>query len=237
LSQLRSAEGVYWASDGRFSPDFPPTSDALAEPPGLLAIGGELSMERLLTAYSQGIFPWYVAGQPILWWSPAPRAVLLPDAVHVSRRLARTLRSNEFSVSVNQAFAAVISACANTPRRDSAGTWITEEMALAYTRLHQAGFAHSIECWHEQRLVGGIYGVALGQVFFGESMFSLRSNASKVALVHLCQLAQAWDYQLIDCQMETAHLISLGASLWSRDRFETALAALTMRNPSSQAWG
>lgn len=200
--------------------DFPPTSTALVEPNGLLAAGADLSISTLLRAYRLGIFPWFSAGEPILWWSPAPRAVLLPNALHVSRSLAKSLRTQPWEVSWDHDFSAVIKACATTPRNGQNGTWITPEMQTAYLRLHQAGHAHAVAVQQAGKLVGGLYGVQIGGMFFGESMFSHITNASKVALVHLCQRA---DIRLIDCQMATPHLLSLGAELWSREQFEHAL--------------
>jgi len=180
---------------------FPPAEAALREPNGLLAVGGDLSPRRLLRAYRSGAFPWYGEGQPILWWSPDPRAVLLPERVRVSRSLRRTLRRGLFRVTVDRAFDAVIEACATVPRPGQDGTWITPEMAAAYRRLHRLGHAHSVEAWtRDGELAGGLYGVAIGRVFFGESMFSRRSDASKVALVTLCRALEAWGYGLVDAR-------------------------------------
>lgn len=216
---------IHWI-DERDPPDaFPPPDRALTQPSGLLAAGGDLSVARLLAAYRRGIFPWYEEGQPILWWSPNPRAVLQPAEVHVSRSLARTLRRGNFSVTADRAFAEVIDACA-MPRRSGPGTWITAAMAAAYTRLHTKGYAHSIEVWHDGRLVGGLYGVALGAVFFGESMFSRMTDASKVALARLSVHLVSRQFQLIDCQVDSPHLRSLGAELISRAAFNSRLAEL-----------
>lgn len=201
---------------------FPPTSEALDDPNGLLAAGGDLSPQRILSAYQQGIFPWYEAGQPILWWSPAPRTVLKPSEIHISRSLRKELKRKTFQVTMDTAFSEVIAACA-APRDCSSDTWITQEMQQAYIRLHQLGFAHSVECWKDGMLAGGLYGIAQGKMFFGESMFSRASNASKVALVHLAKQLEQWDYQLIDCQMHTDHLASLGAEEISREQFESHL--------------
>jgi leucyl/phenylalanyl-tRNA--protein transferase len=198
--------------------DFPLVNQALREPDGLLAIGGCLSQNRLLTAYRHGIFPWYNPGEPILWWSPDPRLVLFPDKLIVSRSLRKTLRKNIFTVSFDRAFNAVIAACA-APRKDTAGTWITTDIDAAYNQLHQAGFAHSVETWLDDELVGGLYGVAIGQVFFGESMFHTRTDASKVAFATLVKQLNSWGYQLIDCQMHTRHLESFGAQEIDRDYF------------------
>lgn len=206
---------------------FPPTTTALADPNGLLAAGADLSVDTLLRAYAAGIFPWYSTGEPVLWWSPAPRAVLWPRHLRISRSLNKVLRQQRFEVRINSCFADVIAACAQAPRVGQRGTWITREMQAAYVRLHHAGHAHSVECFAEGRLVGGLYGVRIGAMFFGESMFSRQDNASKVALVHLCRQP---GIRLIDCQQATTHLVSLGAMPMSRARFERALA-LACRQP------
>ncbi len=197
---------------------FPPLYKALREPDGLLAVGGCLSTERLINAYRRGIFPWYNADEPILWWSPDPRLVLFPDKLMVSRSLRKTLRKNVFTVTFDKAFSEVMIACAK-PRKDSAGTWISSDIYQAYVELHQQGFAHSVEVWFNDELVGGLYGVALGQVFFGESMFHTKTDASKVAFVSLVEQLQAWHFQLIDCQIHTNHLASLGAEDIDRRTF------------------
>ncbi|MBL6986055.1 MAG: leucyl/phenylalanyl-tRNA--protein transferase [Methylobacter sp.] len=202
--------------------DFPLAKKALREPDGLLAVGGCLSQHRLLNAYRHGIFPWYNPGEPILWWSPDPRLVLFPDKLIISRSLNKTLRKNIFSVTFDRAFNEVIIACAD-PRKDATGTWITDEINSAYNQLHQAGFAHSAEAWLDDELVGGLYGVALGQVFFGESMFHTKTDASKVAFASLVEQLNSWGYQLIDCQVHTNHLESLGAEEIDRDYFTTLL--------------
>ncbi|MEQ1530370.1 MAG: leucyl/phenylalanyl-tRNA--protein transferase, partial [Methylococcales bacterium] len=189
---------------------FPPLQVALSDPNGLLAIGGCLSSIRLINAYQHGVFPWYNPGEPILWWSPNPRLVLFPDELIVSHSLRKTLRKNCFTVTFDQAFDEVISACA-LPRKDSAGTWITQDIRQAYNDLHQLGFAHSAEAWLDGVLVGGLYGVAIGQVFFGESMFHSKTNASKVVFACLVDQLKRWNYQLIDCQVHTRHLESFGA--------------------------
>jgi len=198
--------------------DFPALNKALREPDGLLAIGGCLSKKRLLNAYRHGIFPWYNPGEPILWWSPDPRLVLFPDQLIVSRSLRKTLRKNIFTVTFDQAFSEVIAACAEL-RKESAGTWITEDIAQAYIELHQSGFAHSAEAWLDSELVGGLYGIALGRVFFGESMFHTRTDASKVVFATLVEQLKTWDYQLIDCQVHTKHLASFGAVSCDRSHF------------------
>jgi leucyl/phenylalanyl-tRNA--protein transferase len=204
---------------------FPPVETALADPNGLLAMGGDLSTARLLDAYRHGIFPWFNPGEPILWWSPDPRMVLVPGEVRVTRSLAKRIRNAGFEVRVDTAFAEVMRACA-APREGESGTWISPAMVAAYTRLHQAGYAHSVETWHDGRLVGGLYGVAIGRMFYGESMFSREPDASKVALVRLAQQLQRWGFGLIDCQMETSHLASLGARTMPRAAFIARLAEL-----------
>ncbi len=203
---------------------FPPTCEALEEPNGLLAAGGELTPELLLTAYRCGIFPWYEEPQPVLWWSPDPRSVLFPDELHVSRSLRKVLRRDAYTLAVDTAFSSVMTACA-APRRYGAGSWIGREMLRAYIALHQLGFAHSIEVYDESAaLVGGLYGVALGGVFFGESMFSIRPNTSKVALVALVDILLRGHFSLIDCQVGNSHLASLGARNIDRLDFEARLA-------------
>ena len=199
-----------WLDPNDDNQPFPPPCRALTEPDGLLAAGGNLSPRRLLRAYRLGIFPWYSPGQPILWWSPDPRLVLFPEAVNISRSLRKTLKKGVFTVTADTAFAAVIGACA-APRSQETGTWITSEMNRAYVRLHRLGHAHSIESWHEGQLVGGLYGVAVGRVFYGESMFSLMSDASKVALEALAAQLRRWQFTLIDCQVHTEHLSRMGA--------------------------
>jgi leucyl/phenylalanyl-tRNA--protein transferase len=208
---------------------FPPV--ATASPEGLLAVGGDLRPERLLEAYRHGIFPWYSAGQPILWWSPDPRAVLFPHEIDISRSLRKTLRAQKFALRMDTAFRAVMQACA-APRGtgDDAGTWITPDMIEAYCRLYELGYAHSIESWQDGMLVGGLYGVALGGVFFGESMFSRVSDASKVAFVHLVRQLEKWGFSLIDCQQDTAHLARFGARPIPRSEFLQRLA-VALRKP------
>lgn len=197
---------------------FPSVALAEQEPNGLLAIGGDLRPERLLNAYRSGIFPWYSDDQPILWWSPDPRTVLYPERIRVSRSLRKTLRNKPFRITMDQAFSAVIDGCA-APRVQQKETWITPEMRSAYRKLHRLGHAHSVEIWLHEQLVGGLYGVAVGRVFFGESMFSSARDASKVALVHLAQTLSAWHFGLIDCQVHSTHLISLGAEQIGRAAF------------------
>ena len=207
-----------WLSSADAADRFPPASQALTEPNGLLAAGGDLKPERLLAAYRRGIFPWYEEGQPILWWSPDPRAVLRPEGIKVSRSLRRSLNKGGFELKIDHAFEAVVAACAE-PRRYTDATWITREMAAAYTRLHRMGWAHSFESWRDGELVGGLYGVAIGRVFFGESMFTRATDASKVALVRLAEHLAARSFRLIDCQVASAHVASLGATSLSRASF------------------
>lgn len=197
-------------------PLFPPPEHA--EEGGLLAVGGDLSTPRLLLAYSMGIFPWFNDGDPILWWSPDPRCILEPAELKISRSLAKVMRRREFTVSFDQAFAAVIDACAEG-RRQTEGTWITAGMRQAYLRLHRLGYAHSVEVWREADLVGGLYGVCLGRCFFGESMFHRAANASKVALAELSRHLLCRRFELIDCQLPTPHLLSLGARVVPREEF------------------
>ncbi len=197
---------------------FPPISQALRDPDGLLAAGGGLTPEWLLAAYRHGIFPWFSDDQPILWWSPDPRMVLFPDELRISRSLAKRLRNGAFRITFNRDFEAVVAACA-APRQGQPGTWITDGMHEAYVALYRLGYARSVEVWHDARLVGGLYGVAMGPVFFGESMFSRTSDASKVALVHLVKAMRAGGGRLIDCQMHTRHLASLGARDIARAEF------------------
>lgn len=213
---------------------FPPIERALREPNGLLAAGGDLSPRRLVQAYRQGIFPWFEDGQPILWWSPDPRTVLRPADLHVSRSLAKVLRQRRFDVTFDRDFEAVIRACA-APRSYANGTWITEHMQQAYTHLHAQGLAHSVEVWDAGQLVGGLYGLAMGRLFFGESMFSRTDNASKVGFVTLVQHLERAGVVLIDCQMPTQHLHSLGAGPISRDAFAQYLRTY-VDQPAQGPW-
>ena len=215
-------------------PVFPPPE--LAAPEGLLAVGGDLSPARLLAAYRQGIFPWYGPDDPLLWWTPDPRLVLFPEKMHISRRLARTLRSGVFTVRADTAFAQVLAACADTPRRGQPGTWLLPEMRAAYGRLHELGFAHSVESWQDGVLAGGLYGVALGGVFFGESMFSSVRDASKAALATLVRQAPHLGIQLIDCQVTSAHLLSLGAEEIRRSVFQRLLDRLIGEVKPQSRW-
>ncbi|MEP0202542.1 MAG: leucyl/phenylalanyl-tRNA--protein transferase [Halioglobus sp.] len=215
---------------------FPPTSDALEYPNGLLAVGGDLSPARLIAAYERGIFPWYETPRPIMWWTPDPRSILLPHELHISRSLRKTLRSNSFALSCNTMFEQVMRLCA-AERSDGPGTWITPAMLSAYAQLHERGIARSIEIHNDSgELVGGLYGIALGRAFFGESMFSLQTDASKVALVALVSIMQRGGYTLIDCQVESEHLNSLGARNVSRVDFEQRLAHTVHCEPEPDAW-
>jgi leucyl/phenylalanyl-tRNA--protein transferase len=224
---------LHWLDPTDPPDSFPDPRLALREPDGLLAVGGDLAPERLLAAYRRGIFPWYQDDQPILWWSPDPRAVLFPPELRISRSLRRTLRRNTFEVSVNQDFAGVIAGCAAD--RDQPGTWITEDMLHAYSLLHGSGHAHSIETWRDGELVGGLYGVSIGGVFFGESMFAREPDASKVALAQLTGMRREMGIDLIDCQVASAHLASLGARQISRADFQAQLRRLTARS-APQHW-
>jgi leucyl/phenylalanyl-tRNA---protein transferase len=204
---------------------FPPLEAALKRPNGLLAAGGDLSPERLLDAYRHGIFPWFSEGEPILWWSPDPRMVLVPGELRVTRSLAKALRNREYEVRLDTAFAGVVAGCA-APRPDQPGTWITPEMRAAYHRLHSLGYAHSVETWIDGALAGGLYGVAIGRMFYGESMFSRARDASKIAFVHLVAFLAERGFRMIDCQMHTAHLESLGACEIPRADFARRVAEL-----------
>jgi leucyl/phenylalanyl-tRNA---protein transferase len=209
---------------------FPPLEHALREPPGLLAAGGDLSPARLLAAYERGVFPWYSAQQPILWWSPDPRMVLFPKEFNCSRSLRKTLRNGPFTSRVDSNFSATIRGCA-APRRGGPDTWLNTDMITSYEQLHELGFGHSIETYDAGQLVGGLYGIQLGEVFFGESMFSLRRDASKVALARLVEECRARDIQLIDCQVASGHLASLGAREVSRGQFVALLRRYARRSP------
>lgn len=197
---------------------FPPVDQALDHPDGLLAAGGTLTMKRLVDAYQLGIFPWFNEGDPVLWWSPDPRTVLVPPRVHISHSLKKRLRKNNFLVTFDAAFSRVLDGCA-APRADDGGTWLTDQMRRAYTALHVAGLAHSVEVWMDGELAGGLYGVGLGRMFFGESMFSKRTDASKIALARTAAQLGRWGFPLIDCQLETDHLMSLGAEHMPRRQF------------------
>lgn len=213
---------------------FPPLGRALRSPPGLLAMGGDLSAERLVAAYRHGCFPWYSRGQPLMWWSPDPRTVLFPDELHVPRSLRKTLRQQHFRITYDNAFEQVIHACAQ-PRSSDNGTWITPAMQNAYTRLHQLGHAHSVEVWHRQQLVGGLYGIAMGRLFFGESMFARMNDASKAGFVTLVQDLQQAGFVLIDCQMPTEHLARFGARDIPRSEFQQYLQRY-LDSPTDMDW-
>lgn len=223
---------VYFLSEDLI---FPAPKYASSE--GLLAIGGDLSPERLILAYQQGIFPWYASGQPIMWWSPDPRLVLYPEKINISKRLKRIIRQQSFAITMDTAFNAVIQNCAAVNRKGGQGTWIVDDMIAAYCRLHDFGFAHSVEAWIGEELAGGLYGVSLGRCFFGESMFALKSNASKVAFVALVEHLNRHDFAIVDCQVTTDHLIRFGAKEIPRDQFlmelEEALRFPTLRG----SWG
>lgn len=214
---------------------FPSVSNALSVPDGLLAVGGCLSKSRLLDAYRHGIFPWNSPDEPLLWWSPDPRLVLFPEKLLISKSLSKTLKKRIFDVTVDKAFSRVVSACAD-PRKEAAGTWITDGIFKAYRELHESGYAHSAEAWLSGELVGGLYGVAIGRVFFGESMFYTKSDASKVAFATLVERLRAWGYQLIDCQVSTKHLMSFGAEEIPRIDFARLLAQYCDEMPDPTAW-
>jgi leucyl/phenylalanyl-tRNA--protein transferase len=217
------------------SEPFPPTAEALDSPNGLLAWGGGLEAGRLMRAYRAGIFPWYTPGQPILWWSPAPRCVIFPDQVYLSKRTRRRYNSEGYHLTMDVAFARVIKACAG-PRNHESGTWITGDMLEAYSQLHRLGHAHSLEVWEGDVLAGGIYGLAVGSIFFGESMFSLKTDASKIALVALCRQLQQWGFGLLDCQVGNPHLFSMGAVEISRPAFERLLQKLSTGPAKECSW-
>ncbi|WP_372652721.1 leucyl/phenylalanyl-tRNA--protein transferase [Alcanivorax borkumensis] len=224
---------VPWLEPGE---PFPDTRLALTDPDGLLAAGSDLSPDTLLRAYSTGIFPWYDAeSQPILWWSPAPRCVIQLEQLHVSRSLARHLRRADFTVTFDRAFETVMRTCA-APRQDEAGTWISEDMLAAYCRLHELGYAHSVEIWQNGALAGCLYGIQLGQMFFGESMASPQRNGSKVALVALRNFARKMDIQLLDAQIENPHLMSMGAEMMPRSAFEAHLQRWIPSQPAPSHW-
>lgn len=230
-----SGRAPYWLDPNDPHAPFPPVELALRDPDGLLALGGDLTPERLLRAYRQGIFPWYSAGQPILWWSPDPRMVLRPEDLKLSRSLRKTLRKRPFHITLDKSFTAVMTGCAE-PRKDGRGTWLSGEMRRAYAQLHNLGYAHSVEAWEGDRLVGGLYGVALGRVFFGESMFARATDASKVAFAHLVRQLARWNFVLIDCQVHTTHLASLGATTVSRQAFCEQLDRFAGMPSSREEW-
>ncbi len=213
---------------------FPPADEALDEPDGLLALGGDLAPPRLLYAYQHGIFPWFSDDQPILWWSPDPRCALFPEEIHIARSLKRSLNQERFRITSDQAFRRVIHLCGSTRPE---GTWITDDMESAYSQLHRQGHAHSIEAWNSRgELVGGLYGLAIGRCFFGESMFSLEINASRVILVYLCAQLRRWGYRIIDCQVESGHLLRMGARTIPRTEFLTILKNNVDQSPDPTSW-
>lgn len=224
---------IPWLSEALL---FPPVAKALSEPNGLLAAGGDLSPQRLLAAYRRGIFPWFSAGEPLLWWSPDPRMVLFPDELKISRSLTKTLRNADYEVRLDTAFGDVIRACARKPREGQSGTWITREMQHAYRELHRLGHAHSVETWVDGKLAGGLYGIAIGQAFYGESMFADARDASKIALAHLCAYLKLRGFGIIDCQMETRHLASLGARPIPRCDFAARLEVLCAHGDAAGPW-
>ena len=222
-AQQSQANQLYWVAENIIANGFPPVTSALRDPDGLLAIGGDLSPATLLDAYQRGIFPWYSSGQPILWWSPNPRCVLELDNLRISNSLKKTLRKGVYQVSFNRCFDQVIDACSQ-PRRENEDTWITRDMSYAYRQLHRLGHAISIETWRQGELAGGLYGVVIGRVFFGESMFSRQPDASKVALVHLIENLKQKQFRIIDCQVHSRHLQSMGATPMARDLFVNLLS-------------
>jgi len=222
----------FWLTPNSF---FPPLEDALVEPNGLLAAGGDLSPERLIEAYCSGIFPWFNENEPILWWSPDPRMVLFPSELRISRSLNKILRNSNYEVRVDSAFSQVIQACA-APRKGQSGTWIHSDMVSAYTELHEMGLAHSVETWVGGELIGGLYGIAQGKMFFGESMFSRIHDASKIAFVHLVKQLEQWNFNMIDCQMRTAHLASFGAREIPRKEFSQRLKELVNYPNQIEKW-
>lgn len=226
---------LYWLDPHNPRQPFPPAYLALREPNGLLAIGGDLSFPRLISAYSHGIFPWFNPDEPILWWCPDPRAVFSPAQFHVSRRLARCVRKQDYAVTFNTAFRAVLDACA-APRARGRGTWLGPQMQRAYHDLHQRGYAQSVEVWRLGTLVGGLYGVSLGRAFFAESMFSRADNGSKMALYYLCRQLAAWNFDLVDCQIASPHLLSLGAVELPRERFLTQLQTAVSGAGRPELW-
>jgi len=232
---MRRLSVLPWLDPYNDAQPFPNPENALSEPDGLLAVGGNLSPGRLLSAYRHGIFPWYSAGQPILWWSPDPRTVLFPERIKISRSLRKTLRKKIFTLSVDQCFEAVVQHCGE-PRDGEDGTWITQDMKVAYCRLHRLGYAHSVETWYRGELMGGLYGVAIGRVFYGESMFSRMSDASKVALVALAVQLKRWQFALIDCQMHTPHLLRMGAVDIPRSTFIKLLKRFCPLPVTSAEW-
>jgi leucyl/phenylalanyl-tRNA--protein transferase len=214
--------------------EFPSIESALTEPDGLLAAGGDLSPQRLIEAYSRGIFPWYSEDQPILWWSPNPRCIISPGEAYASKSLKKHIRKTKPTITFDTAFDQVIRQCARIDSEE--GTWITEEMEDAYLELHDMGVAHSVEVWENDTLIGGLYGLSIGRCFFGESMFSIKPNSSKVAFIHLCQQLSNWDYAIVDCQVENPHLLSLGANSIDRQLFLSILNKNINKQPRQTKW-
>lgn len=225
---------LHWLDPRNPRQPFPPARQAMRDPNGLLAIGGDLSVTRLLNAYAHGVFPWYNPDEPILWWCPDPRAILVPSAFHASRSLQRHLRRADYAVTLDRAFARVLEAC-GAPRARGRGTWLGPEMKQAYLALHERGHAHSVEVWRDGALIGGLYGVALGRAFFGESMFSHAENGSKIAMYWLCRQLAAWSFALLDCQIASAHLATLGAAELPREQF-LALLREAVAQPGPERW-
>lgn len=226
---------LHWLDPRDPHQPFPPPHLAMRDPNGLLAIGGDLAIPRLLRAYSQGIFPWYNPDEPILWWCPDPRAVLRPDGMLVSRSLRKSIRRDDYTVTLDSAFGKVLDGCAGS-RSKSRGTWLGSDMRLAYLELHRQGHAHSVEIWRDGALIGGLYGVAVGRIFFGESMFSRATDASKIALYFLCKQLKAWNFDLIDCQISSTHLLTLGAHEVTREDFLARLALAVRHTGSVARW-
>lgn len=219
---------------------FPPTSLAMTEPDGLLAIGGDLTPEWLLQAYSVGLFPWFNPGEPILWWTPNPRSVLPLNSINIRRSLWKRIKQkqqdSEFKVTLDQSFTDVMKNCSEVPRNGQSGTWITDDMLMSYQKLHKLGHAHSVEVWHQGELVGGLYGVAVGKMFFGESMFATQADASKIALVAIAMQLKAWGFAMIDTQVETGHLNTMGAVQIPREEFEKELSHLITQPFENKHW-
>jgi len=222
---------IYRLTDEPLFPDPEKASDE-----GIVAVGGDLSPQRLVNAYANGIFPWFSQGDPLIWWSPDPRMVLFPKKIKLSKSLQKTLKTGKFDLKVDTAFEEVISNCQSVKRKDEAGTWITEEMKTAYIELHNLGLAHSFECWQNKRLVGGLYGVSLGNAFFGESMFHKVTDASKVAFYYLSKVCLGWNIKFIDCQLPTDHLQSLGAESISRKKFLNLLSEALQFETKQGVW-
>ncbi|NKF22494.1 leucyl/phenylalanyl-tRNA--protein transferase [Solimonas marina] len=232
---MESPIRLHWLDPRNPHQPFPPVHLAMRDPNGLLAIGGDLSPTRLMRAYRQGIFPWYNPDEPVLWWCPDPRTVLFPNEMHVSRSLGKAIRRADYAVSFDRAFDTVLVEC-GAARSKCRGTWLGDDMRHAYGELFRRGHAHSVEIWRDGALIGGLYGVTLGRVFFGESMFSRATDASKIALYWLSRQLQVWDFEMIDCQVSSAHLLSLGARELARTTFLKQLAIAVDATPANRAW-